>query len=87
VGKVWLLDESEVKSNAFARVSILVKASLPPNMYLCSSSSPAHNVGNGGNSGAEVKVGFDVGANTVDPTVRFRGSQKSKSCSEATERG
>lgn len=60
----------------------------PASMYLCSSSSPAHNVGRAGNSAPVfVRVGVDCSADVPEGTVKFRGSQKSRSCSETTERG
>lgn len=86
VGRPWL-DVVVAKSNV-ARVSILANASLPPNMYWCSSSSE-HNVGkvDDENSRAELKIGFEVGGKIEELTVRFLGSQKSKSdCSDVTER-
>lgn len=71
-------------------------------MYRCSSSSPAQSVGSGGNSVAvlvtvglleglgELVEGEDVDevlADVPEATVKLRGSQKSKSCSEMTDRG
>jgi hypothetical protein len=66
----------------------------PANINRCSSSSPAQRVGRGGNSVTVlVNVGLgegpEVEAEVLVPeaTVKFRGSQKSKSCSEMTDRG
>jgi hypothetical protein len=56
-------------------------------MNLCSSSSPAQRVGRGGNSVLMVVFVNGGLGDAPDPTVRFRGSQKSKSCSEMTDRG
>ena len=54
----------------------------PPNINLCSSSSPEHNVGSEGkSSGRLLELAFG------DSTVRVRGSQKSKCDSDVTERG
>jgi len=62
-----------------------VKSS-PASMYLCSS-SPAHSVGRVGKS-VRMSVLMHGGfGEAPEPTVRFRGSQKSKSCSEMTDRG
>lgn len=74
------------KLKVLAWVSAALLKLSPPSMNRCSSSSPAQRVGRVGNSAADVLVnGGFTGA--PDPTVRFRGSQKSKSCSEMTDRG
>lgn len=56
---------------------------------MCSSSSPEQSVGRAGNSIAVlVNVGVVIcSADEPAATVRFRGSQKSRSCSEMTDRG
>ena len=62
--------------------SFLITLKSPPRINLCSSSSPEHNVGSGGKSTVVVTLPvFDA------LTIKFRGSQKSMSVSERTERG
>lgn len=51
------------------------------NMKECSSSSPEQRIGRVGKS-TEREID-----DLAEPTVRFRGSQNSTSCSEVTERG
>ena len=77
--KVGTSSESNDVVNCDAGGVMLV---IPPNMNLCSSSSPAHSVGRGGKSTAKAFV-LLLG----DLTSRFRGSQKSKSASEVADRG
>lgn len=84
-GRPWC-GAVNVKFFAWAWAALL-KVS-PASMNWCSSSSPAHNVGRAGNSAAAL-VRFEAAgeADAPEATVRLRGSQKSKSCSEMTDRG
>ncbi len=81
-GRPPKVDAAEVSDDLLKFDSCLIRLRSPPSISLCSPLSPEHEVGKNGKSTVVVTwLVFWIS------TRRLRGSQKSKSVSEVTERG